>query len=200
MGETTTGAGLGRKPRRGDRLAVDVLGYGAGMQGHRTFGRCVALPLAFAAVVTACGEPPVPVHAFEASTEPLRDEEPYEPYELDANDTCRWLDDGRLFVETVSDSLRSYTSVTRLWIRFQPPDHPLVEAASWNEEVTWGSRWPHGWREGRSWVSSDGVGLAEPGGPDLTIDIEYTYLDSGSPERSGRRFVVRADALVRDED
>lgn len=30
MGDTTTGTGLGRKPRRGDRVAVEVLGYAAG--------------------------------------------------------------------------------------------------------------------------------------------------------------------------
>lgn len=170
------------------------------MQAHRTLGRCLALPLALAAAVASCGEPPVPVHAFEASIVPLRDDEPYEPYELDDNDTCRWLEDGRLFVETVSNSFGGgYISVARLWVRFQPPGRPHVEAASWNEEVTWGSRWPHDWKEGRSWVSSDGVGLGESGAPDLTIDIEYTCSDSGSPMRSGRRFVVRADALARED-
>jgi 23S rRNA (uracil1939-C5)-methyltransferase len=30
MGEATTGTGLDRKPRRGDRVAVDVPGYAAG--------------------------------------------------------------------------------------------------------------------------------------------------------------------------
>ena len=166
------------------------------MHVHRTLGRALALPLA-ATLVSSCGGPPVPVHAFEASAEPLREDA---PYELDANDTCRWLDDGRLLVEAVSERVGNYASVTRIWIRFEPPDRPRVEVSDWNESFPGGSKSARNLLEGRSWVSSDGVELGEAGAPDLTIDMEYTYLDSGSPTLRGRRLVLHADALRRDED
>lgn len=146
-----------------------------------------------AAWLAGCGgEPPLPESwPLESVAEPWGESE---AHELGPRDACRRLDDGRLFVELASDP-EGIQTVTRLWIGFEPPLLPRVEVASWNEETSSGARWTRRDFRGQSWVDSDGMGLGQPGGPDLIVDTRWTCWISGSDQPGGLRLRVRAAEL-----
>lgn len=148
-----------------------------------------------AALLAGCGgEPPLPESwPLESVAEPWGESE---ARELGPRDACRRLDDGRLFVELASDP-QGIQSVTRLWIEFRPPLLPGVEVASWNEETASGARWTRRDFRGQAWVSSDGMGLGQPGGPDLIVDARWTCWISGSDQPGGIRLRLRAAEIER---
>jgi hypothetical protein len=165
------------------------------MQVSRSPRFLIASTLAAAAHLAACGgESRAPYsYALESVAEPIRDEA---PYVLGPGDSCHWLEDGRLFVEIVWGT-HAIGGVERNWIEFQPPLEARVEIASWNEETSSGARWPRKDFRGSAWVSSDGMGLGQPGGPDLVVDTEWTCWISGSDQSGGRRLLVSAERLER---
>lgn len=146
-------------------------------------------------MATAC-EPQVAAKGrwqLEPSPEPLHSDE---AHELDADDSVRWLEDGRLFVERVSAGER-YRTVEQLWVAFEPGKPARVEVSGWNEELSSGARWPRTEFVGLAWVSSEGAGLGRPGGPDLVIDVQWRCTISGSDQPGGRRLHLRSDQLQR---
>lgn len=150
--------------------------------------------LCAAALLGSCSGTSADSGVLEPADEPLRDAA---PYELGQSDSCRWLEDGRLFVEIVWGE-GTIRGVERMWIAFQPPAAPRVQVLSWNEELGTTSRWDRKRIRGRSWVSSDGDGLGAPDGPELTIDTHWTCWISGSDQQCGRRLLLRTEDLARE--
>lgn len=157
--------------------------------------RRIALAGVLAALlIGSCwSEPQVP-QSLESSTEPLREGEA--PFELGPNDSVRWLDDGRLFVETGRGSV-PYQHVTQLWIAFEQDRAARVEIRAWSEELASNARWPQRNFEGSAWASSDGTDLGGVDGPDLVVDLKYRAWQSGSDVTGGQRLLLRSQQLLR---
>jgi hypothetical protein len=149
--------------------------------------------LVFAA--TACYLPvDVPSYALEAADEPCVD---YEARELDEDDTARWQEDGRLFVETRSDQ-GPYRHVQQVWVSFAPGVPPRVEMRAWSQECRrMGATWPKKEIQGSSWVSGGASDLIRPDGPGLTIQARWRCMTSGSDQPGSLHLRLRPDQIAR---
>jgi hypothetical protein len=144
---------------------------------------------------TACYLPvDVPSYPLEPVDEPFVE---YEARELYEDDTARWQEDGRLFVETRSDQ-GPYRHVQQVWVSFETGVPPRAEVRAWSQERRrMGATWPKTEIRGSSWVSGDRSDLALPDGTGLTIQARWRCMTSGSDQPGGLHLRLRPDQIAR---
>src|SRR5687767_6250381 len=110
--------------------------------------------------------------------------------------TAKWHGKKELRIEALERFPGPFVTRDELRVEFDPPGAPEVRVDRTMRSQE-GQVWSVVEIRGRAWISSDGTGLGEPGGPPLAIQWEYNCTNAGSLSHYPDKLLLTSEQLLR---